>query len=493
MSHPLIYQKNTRFWLAQLSQELKRPASLDDIPDHELERLSEMGFDWLYLLGMWKSGQKEARIAQAHAGLRQQARSKLGEANKKTLCASFFAISGYRVAQAWGGWQALKRLKIRLNKQGLRMMLDFIPNHTGISHPWVKAHPEFYINGSPADLEREPGSYLQLKTPSGSRILAHGRDPYFPPWTDTLQLNYANPQLQEALKAELLRLTRVCDGLRCDMAMLVIPEVFHRTWGVEIPPFWPSALMHVKEIRPDFVFLAEVYWDLEHQLLDQGFDFTYDKRLYDRLVERQARPVHDQVLTEVDIISHQAHFLENHDEKRAAEVFPPQCHQAAALIAFLLPGMRFFFDGQLEGHSVQAPVQFCYPPPQTKNDQLGRFYRKLLVVLKEMDKFSGDWQLLDVSPAWPENASWENLIAFAWFDDDIPSWIVVINYAQSSSQGYVRLPFPQLAGLSFELNDRLHSESYLRDGSVLLENGLYVDRPAWGYHLFELEEKGRGN
>jgi Alpha amylase, catalytic domain len=488
MGHPLLYQKNTRFWLAQLSQELDRQATLDDIPDPELERLAGLGFDWLYLLGMWVIGQKEAQIANAHPGLRQEARGKLGAASKKTLCGSTFAISGYQVEESWGGWEALQRLTDRLKQHGLRLMLDFIPNHTGVSHPWAYEHPDFYLNGSPSDLKREPVGYLRVKTAAGLHILAHGRDPYFPPWTDTFQLNYANPDLQEALKNELVRLTQVCDGLRCDMAMLVLPEIFRQTWVVEIAPFWPQAIRRVKAERPDFVFLAEVYWDLERALLDQGFDFTYDKRLYDRLIERQARPVYDQIRSEVDIIESQAHFLENHDERRAAAVFPLHCHQAAALIAFLLPGLRFFFDGQLEGHSVRAPVQFCYPPLQTGDTELAGFYPRLLSIMKEIDQDAGEWQLLKVAPAWSANETWMDLIAFAWMGPVGPRWITVVNYAQSISQGYLRLPFPELAGRTFELNDRLNSESYQRDGDALLGDGLYIERPAWGCHLFELSD-----
>ena len=117
----------------------------------------------------------------------------------------------------------------------------------------------------------------------GPRILAHGRDPNYPGWPDTLQLDYANPLLQKSQIDELIAIAGKCDGVRCDMAMLVLPEVFQRTWGVDPAPFWPKATAAVRGAHSAFTFLAEVYWDLEWTLQQQGFDYCYDKRLYDRL------------------------------------------------------------------------------------------------------------------------------------------------------------------------------------------------------------------
>ena len=87
---------------------------------------------------------------------------------------------------------------------------------------------------------------------------------------------------------ELLKIASQCDGVRCDMAMLVLPDVFERTWGRRAPLFWPTATQRVRERVPGFIFMAEVYWDLEWTLQQQGFDYAYDKRLYDRLREHHA-------------------------------------------------------------------------------------------------------------------------------------------------------------------------------------------------------------
>ena len=164
-----------------------------------------------------------------------------------------------------------------------------------------------------------------------------------------MQLNYGNPALQEEMIAQLFKIAGQCDGVRCDMAMLVLPDVFERTWGISAQPFWPKATSGVREKHPDFRFMAEVYWDLEWTLQQQGFDYTYDKRLYDRLRDAHVRPIREHFHAGTDFQNKLVRFLENHDEPRAAVAFSPEVHRAAAVVTFLAPGLRFFHQGQFEG------------------------------------------------------------------------------------------------------------------------------------------------
>ena len=228
-------------------------------------------------------------------------------------------------------------------------MLDFVPNHTALDHPWVEGHPEYYVPGTEADLARAPQNYIWVKRRQGLRLLAHGRDPYFSGWPDTLQLDYGNVATQEAMLDELLKISGQCDGVRCDMAMLVLPDVFERTWGRRAPPFWPRATQRVRERVPGFCFMAEVYWDLEWTMMQQGFDYAYDKRLYDRLHEGHARPVREHFLAGLDYQNRLARFLENHDEPRAATTFPPGKHEAAAVLTYLSPGLAVLPPGTVRG------------------------------------------------------------------------------------------------------------------------------------------------
>ena len=198
------------------------------------------------------------------------------------------------------------------------------------------------------------------------------------------------------------------------MAMLLLPDVFERTWGIQAEPFWPKAIQRVREQFPDFCFLAEVYWDLEWTMQQQGFDYTYDKRLYDRLRDGHARPVHEHFQAGCDFQDKLARFLENHDKPRAAATFSPRVHEAAAVITFLCPGMRFFHQGQFEGRKKRISPHLCRAPNEPVNEELHRFYARLLNVLRQQVVRDGQWQLLECTPAWEGNPTWDCFLAFGW-------------------------------------------------------------------------------
>jgi glycosidase len=483
--HPSLYQINTRVWLTELSRKLDRAATLDDIPDAELDCLTQLGFDWLWFLSVWQTGPAGRRVSQTQPEWRKEFLETLPDLREDDIVGSGFAITGYAVPENLGGEAALARLRERLRKRGLRLMLDFVPNHTGLDHPWAEEHPDYYVRGTEADLARSPKNYVRVKGEGGDRLLAHGRDPYFPGWQDTLQLNYGNPALQEAMTAELLKIAGQCDGVRCDMAMLILPEIFERTWGVRAQPFWPDAIRRIREQAPDFCFLAEVYWDLEGTLQQQGFDYTYDKRLYDRLREGQARPVREHFQAGLGYQNKLARFLENHDEPRAAAAFPAGMNEAAAVITFLSPGLRFFHRGQFEGRLRRIPAHLCRAPVEAVNFALKRFYERLLELLRQPIVRRGQWQLLECVPAWDGNGSFDAFIAWAWQYSGARWWIAV-NYAGHPSQCYVRLPFPDLGNGRWRLRDRLSDAQYERTGEELQSRGLYLDLAPWQYHAFDV-------
>jgi glycosidase len=405
--YPSLYQLNTRAWLTELSRTLGRPATLDDIPDAELDRLGQIGFDWIWLLSVWQTGPAGQRVSRTNADWRKEFQETLPDLREEDIAGSGFAITGYNVHAQLGGDAALARIRERLRKRGLRLLLDFVPNHTGLDHPWVETHPEYYVAGTELDLARSPQNYTWVKRKAGDLLLAYGRDPYFPGWPDALQLNYGNPATQEAMIGELHRIAGQCDGVRCDMAMLVLPEVFERTWGVRAPLFWPNATRRVRERHPGFLFMAEVYWDLEWTMQQQGFDYAYDKRLYDRLREGRARPVREHFHAELDYQDKLARFLENHDEPRAAATFAPGVHEAAAVITFLSPGLRFFHDGQFTGRKKRISPHLIRRPDEPVDVELAKFYDRLLAVLRQRVVRDGRWQLLECVPAWDGNWTWD--------------------------------------------------------------------------------------
>jgi len=488
--YPSLYQINTRVWLTDLSQKSGRAATLDDIPDDELDRLAKLGFDWLWFLSVWQTGPAAQAISRANPGWRREFEATLPDLKDEDIAGSGFAIQSYTVHRQLGGDAALARLRQKMQKRGLRLMLDFVPNHMAPDHPWIDEHPEYFVKGSQADLDRSPQNYCRVQTKNGPLVLAYGRDPYFDGWPDTLQLNYANPETQAAMLGELERLAGQCDGVRCDMAMLVLPEVFERTWGARADLFWPKATESVRRKYPNFKFMAEVYWDMEWTMQQQGFDYAYDKRLYDRLREGHARPVREHFLAGLDYQDRLARFLENHDEPRAAATFSPEEHQAAAVITFLSPGLRFFHQGQFQGRLKRISPHLIRSPQEPVDQALEQFYDRLLAVLRQPVVRDGRWQLLECKPAWVGNWTSDCFVAFAWTGKAGERRLVAVNYSDHPSQCYVTIPWSDLAGRKWQLSDQMGTVLYEKSGDDLSQHGLYLNVPAWAYHVFDLHAAG---
>jgi hypothetical protein len=492
--YPALYQINTRVWLRELSDRLGRAATLADIPDDFLDQVAGQGFDYVWFLGLWQTGQAGRQVSLSHPEWLREFEATLPGFTEADVSGSPFAVTGYALHQDFGREADLLGLKERLKARGLKLLVDFVPNHTAPDHPWVKQHPEFYVQGSEADLERKPHNYRRVETPSGSLILAYGRDPYFAGWPDTFQLNYRHPGFREAMAQELLKLAGIADGVRCDMAMLILPEIFQRTWGERsLPtdgsppvdePFWPETIGRVKAKNPGFIFMAEVYWDLEWTLMQQGFDYCYDKSLYDRLLSRDAAAVRAHLWADMAYQNKLARFLENHDEPRAAHDFPVPVHQAAAIITYLTPGLRFFHEGQLEGRRVKVSMHLGRRPEEPVDPILEEFYGKLLACLKRSEVRDGRWQLLEVHPAWDANPTWDRFLAFAWEGEAQQRLLIAVNYGPSQGQGHVAWPFDDVKGKPVTLKDLMHEARYEWESDDLLNRGLYVDLPAWGFHVF---------
>jgi hypothetical protein len=481
-----LYQINTRVWLTELSRNLGRRATLDDIGDAELAALAQKGFNWVWFLSVWQTGAAARQVSRSNAEWRKEFQETLPDLAEDDIQGSGFAVTGYTVHADLGGDAALARLRERLQRHDLKLMLDFVPNHMGLAHPWVEDHPEHFIQGSELDLAHAPQNYTWVKRRRGDLLLAYGRDPYFAGWPDTLQLNYANPATQEAMIGELLKIAGQCDGVRCDMAMLVLPDVFQRTWGQRAPLFWPRATQAVRQRFAGFTFMAEVYWDLEWTMLQEGFDYAYDKRLYDRLRECHAGPVRDHLRAGLDYQDRLARFLENHDEPRAAATFPAHVHKAAAVITYLSPGLRFFHQGQFEGRKKRISPHLCRGPNEPIDQDLQSFYDRLLPLLREPAFRDGDWRLLECAPAWDGNWTHACFLAFAWQGTKGERFVVVVNFAPNQSQCQARLPFADLAGEKWRLEDRLAAAAYDWNGDDLVARGLFLDMAPWQACVFAM-------
>ena len=492
MSHPLLYQINTRCWLRELSARQKLPITLATVPEAEFVFWKQSGFTHVWLMGVWTTGPGAREIALQHPDLRREYAAVLPGWTDADVLGSPYSIAAYAVPKALGGDEALQQFRAKLNGLGIKLVLDFVPNHLGVDHPWVRAQPELFVEGpTPAE------GLFAVPTGKGPRWIAHGKDPYFAPWTDVAQLDYRRAATRAAMEKLLLSIASRCDGVRCDMAMLLLNDVFARTWAHlpirEAGPtteFWPGAIAAVKQAQPGFVFLAEVYWGLEGRLQSLGFDYTYDKALYDDLIWRHPDAAQRKLLSApADYVARSVHFLENHDEPRVAEKLSSAENRAAALTILGLPGMRFLHEGQLTGARIKVPVQLGRRPVEPVSAEIKASYEQLLRALKKSVVGQGMGQLLPPRAAWDGNPTGQNLIVVHWATSGAEFDLVVVNLAPHRSQGYVTLPVPNLAERDWTMQDWLSAENYERAGSDLAQQGLYLDLPAQGAQIFRFAPK----
>jgi hypothetical protein len=484
--HPLIYEINTVVWLRELGDAAGRPVTLATVPAAAWDGIAALGFDAVWLMGAWERSPAGRRVALANPGLLADFRRALPDWTEADVVGSAYCIRRYVVDAALGGPAGLTAARRELARRGLRLILDFVPNHVAPDHPWVQERPECFVRGSEEDARRDPASFLEVE----GEVIACGRDPYFPAWPDVLQLNAFAPALRRAAIETLLDLASQCDGVRCDMAMLLMNDVFSRTWGGRVGPppaadYWPEVIGAVRRERPDFRFIAEAYWDLEWALQQQGFDFCYDKRLYDRLEHRGAETVRLHLLADMPYQERLVRFVENHDEPRAAATFGPEQARAAAVTFATLPGARLFHEGQLEGRRVRLPVFLARRPAEPADGALVAFYRALLAALRTPALREGSWRLLERT-GWPDNAVFENIVAWCW-EKSGERFVVVVNLGAEPAQARVRFPWTDLDGRRLCLADAMSGGVYERDGGELVDPGLYVALPAWEFHLLAVE------
>ena len=487
--HPHLYEINAWVWLEELSAKYARRITIGNIPGEEWDALAALGFDYVWLMGVWKRSPASRKIALAEPTLRPAYDAALPGWTPEDVVGSPYAVQAYTPDRRIGTWKDLDTARAELHRRGLGLILDFVPNHTAVDHPWTRSHPDYYVQGTKDDFKRDPVSFFRVKPARGSPLfLARGRDPYFPAWTDTAQLNYFNPEMRAALLNEIRALAAHCDGLRCDMAMLVLNDIFARTWEIQLEgqprpatEFWPDAVAAV----PNLIWLAEVYWDLEWTMHQLGFHFAYDKRLYDRLCHAPGE-VRSHLCAEWGYQSKLARFLENHDEPRAAEAFGREQLAAAATLVATLPGMRFYHQGQLDGVRRRWPVQLGRVAAEASDPACRAFYTRLLALTHENIFHSGEWRLLGVEPC--GDHSNEDLIAYCW------QWnsafkLVVVNLGSGASQGHIPLSGELDLARDFIFLDLLNDAEYERGGEDLARYGLYVRLEPGRAHLFDVRPR----
>jgi len=508
-----LYEINTRTWKSTRdSNGVHRLGGFNAITSGDLKTIKASGFSSIWLMGIWDIGPKVRAISKRYG---------------QDFLGSPYAIREYRVSEELGSEEEFDALADRAHKAGLKVIVDFVPNHMGLDSDWLNQHPEYFIHRtlSPTETElpdhelekRNPG-YFVHRTPSypqGHRrvprtiLVAYGKDPYFYPWIDTAQLDYAEPSLRRKMMEVLCELAQKVDGVRCDMAMLVLREqvkihrhaemsweAFNRMMPEE---FWPEAIHATKRIKPTFTFMAETYWAMEGYLQQLGFDYTYNKPLYEAICSAFQSANAEGLLNFMrllgnDFLSRGVHFIENHDEERVMNTLGEERQRAAAAVLCTLPGVALLHQGQLEGKRERLPVQRAVPIHQEPvNVNLRQFYERLLKTTSLPLFREGRLNVL-----YSNNPSF---ISYTRFDETAKA-IVIINTSAHHQKGSVTIVpgLPLKAGSAYELHDLFYdlkspetkrqstvAPTYHYPAAHLITQGLYVELAPYDAHIFIVE------
>ena len=487
-NHPLLYEINTAAWLFEMSYRLGKAVCLADVPSDEWDKLKHMGMDFIWLMGIWNRSQESRNICLNSSEIRTRFKEVLPEYSVEDILGSCFSISSYMPDPLVGGWTDLDHARAELNKRGIGLILDFVPNHTGMDHHWVSEHPEYYIQGTEADFKNDNQAFFKIKSRRSTLYIAHGRDPNFPPWTDTAQLNYFNPATRSAMIEIIKEISKHCDGLRCDMAMLVLNDVFKKIWGwanqnnpyqITLKEFWSQVITTV----PNLVYLAEAYWDTEWTLQQLGFDFVYDKRLYDKLRHNVPQEVFLHLKTDLNYQNKMMRFIENHDEKRSLVVFGKEMLPANAAIFSGLPGLKLFFQGQLDGRQIHLPVQIRRGKLEKADPAVASFYSSLLPIINEDIYHSGTWRLKEVFKHIEDTN--ENLIAYLWKSDS-EIRLTIVNLASKTSSGRLCFQDDVDEEIDYRLEEVFSGSSSQNNGKIMAHPGLIFKLSAGQAQIYKI-------
>ncbi len=433
-ANPHILEISAHSWLKKIGDEIGvNNLTLDNVPESYLFTIKESGFDALWLMGVWEESPASREIARADRAINEQIGKVFPDYKKEDIIGSQYSIHSYNVSSKLGGDAALLKFKEKLNEFGVILILDFAANHLAKDHPLTLSNPDLFIKskGEPEDKS------LYFKTENGD-WLAHGRDPHFPPWTDTVQLNHFNPDTRKYLMDTLMHVSSLCDGLRCDMVMLMINKVFRDFWGdvcvfdAPADEFWPTAIRKVKEKYPFFIFTAEVYWGLEWDVQEMGFDYTYDKILYDRLLKSSPQDIQGHLTAEHLYQMRSTRFISNHDEEAPIKAFGREKSKAAAVVVSTIPGARLFTFEQIYGLPAKLPIQYI-PSLSNKDEEMFEFYSKLLTIVNHPCFHGGQWVMKKTRPVIEEDETCSNILSWVWTQLSTIK-IVAVNYSDTHVQ-----------------------------------------------------------
>lgn len=475
--HPCLYLINTRLWLDQLSKKYETSITIDKVPSTEWQPLFDK-YDYFWFMGIYKESNASRQYAQKWSF---QSRYALPDLDPdKDVAASPFAIPEYSpshsIVKNWEDWDKTVDF---LHQNDKKVIIDFVPNHLALDSELAKTHPEYFIRGSESQYYSNPDFYFPLLAADQKNYyLAHGKDPNFPSWADTLQLNYGLPQVHKYMSEILQNLAFHSDGLRCDMAMLLNPATFLRTWGwtlseeqkkyLDVHSFWAENIPFIKKnINQDFKFIGEVYWDQDY--LSQYFDYLYDDRFYKGVTGSplDLKNHLGELLTSRDNKNPCRHalYIENHDEERSVKNLGEKRARAAAFLAAIIPDTMFIVNqGQEKGWKIRPPMQINRFPTEVDNPQIQKFYQKLFNLINSPLYKSGTLINCQVNQLSGDTIALE----FRSADENLTA-IFCLNIGDS----YSKCTLPEIGK-----NTEIEIESLTEDKEIIpdssRQNGLYI-------------------
>jgi len=476
-----LLEITTRPYLYYLSQKLGRSVTkLRDIPDSEFVDWKAKGFEWVWFMGVWQLGSAGLEHDRNDPGLKNSYNVVLPGWTPEDVIGSPYAVVTYKLNSVLGSPDDLKWLKEKLHSYGMKLMLDFVPNHSAVDAPEVTSKPNFYVRAA------------QGQTPDPKRFLpngiAFGCGIWCDPWTDVAQFNYVDNEFRQHQISILKQIAEVADGCRCDMAHLIINDEFWsywknelQSWGYKKPTseFWADAISAVKAQYPNFVFMAESYGDVLHALHSFGFDYTYDKEMLDKLFYHDVKGFQQMLWnTDINYKQHLAHFTENHDEPRTTDKFwnwNPAAKSAAALL-LTLPGLRFFNQHQWLGYSKKIDVHLRRAVDEQPRQDIVDFYNKLFAIL-DMDALKNgvftqlNCQGSDTIPAWKYAKGNQHVLIASNFNEHTSGGAIVLNDAPGTGD----IPVKEL----------ISGVTYYRNAEELRTKGIYVVLEQYQVQIFQ--------
>eukprot|EP00440_Ansanella_granifera_P071529 gb/GFBE01077627.1/.p1 GENE.gb/GFBE01077627.1/~~gb/GFBE01077627.1/.p1 ORF type:complete len:524 (+),score=140.95 gb/GFBE01077627.1/:1-1572(+) len=492
---PVLYEISTRPWLYSLAQQ-GVPANcgmyvcLKDVPQSEWQRLADNKVDMVWLMGVWQLGTFGPNRDKSNI---ESWRGDLPDIQPDDIIGSPYAVQSYTVNSDFGTNADLAAVRSTLRELGMKLMLDFVPNHGAVDSLFK---PETFIQRPSSG-----GFADNWWITAGGHNFAYGRGPYDGPWTDTLNYNYWNPETVETMTKVLIDIASQGDAIRCDMGMLILNDVIQKTWGGVMQAngfnrpsdeFWGKAIAAVRRQYPETIFMAEAYnYDFtnppEKQMLQNlGFDFVYDKTVLDTLDSSNLDNVRGYIRSQSqDFFAHTAHFVENHDEQRSAKALKgPEQAFAGAVIASTIPGLRLFYFGQFEGFTAKLDVQLRRAVKQQPNTALAKQYNALLSVLADEIFHTGSWTFIDTTH---DGSAWR-LSAWRWRSaDGTKKRLVVVNFSDQQGWASIQVADAEAPTDEISVKELLTGTVYKRKVSDMKSSGLTCGLEPWSAQIFSYD------